>query len=182
MIGKNRFQEIRLERKAFVRIRAANVQRSHAVAFAFLDGNRDVSGLAVLGAHHGNRNRPRQAGAVDVLRFHDRIFHQHFEISVVLIETADADFQIFVQFWTVEGLRHNVNRSQKTERNRDGTRIAHGANDAAARKRRVARDRNLADFYFGAFVDIEGELHGIRAGDAFVGRLHDGELPAMLGQ
>ncbi len=97
------------------------MQRSHVIAFTLLDGNRDVGGLAVLGAYDGNRNRSRQAAAVDVVRFHDRIFHQHFEISVVLVNAANADFQIFVQLGAVEGLRHDVNPSQGTERNRDGT-------------------------------------------------------------
>ncbi len=34
-------------------------------------------------------------------------------------------------------------------------------------------------FTLGPFVDIEDQLHGIGGGDAFVGRLHGGELVAV---
>ena len=38
----------------------------------------------------------------------------------------------------------------------------------------------VADFHLRPFVDIEDELHGVRGRDPLVGRLHRGELPAVL--
>ena len=63
-----------------------------------------------------------------------------------------------------------------------GPRIAHGADDLAAGKCGVARDDDLADLHLGAFIDVERELYGVRAGESFVGGLDGGELAAMLGQ
>ena len=51
-----------------------------------------------------------------------------------------------------------------------------------AGKRGVARDQDLADFHLRAFVDVEGELHGVRSGKSFVGGLDGRELAAVLGQ
>ena len=51
---ENRFQKIRLEEEPLVGICVAHVKRSHVVARAFLDRNRDVGGLAFLRAHQRN--------------------------------------------------------------------------------------------------------------------------------
>ena len=96
------------------------MQRAHAIAFAFFDGYRDVGGLAVLGSHEWNRNWPAHARAGEIHRLNDRVFYDHLEISIVLVQAADADFEIFLQLWTVEGLRQDVDSSQGTKWNGGG--------------------------------------------------------------
>ena len=52
--GENGFEIGNLEKEAFIGIRVAHVERAHAVPLAFLDGNRDVGGPALVDSHQGN--------------------------------------------------------------------------------------------------------------------------------
>ena len=63
-----------------------------------------------------------------------------------------------------------------------GPGVAHGADNFAGGKRRVSRDDNFADLHLGAFIDVERELYGVRAGEPFKGGLDGGELAAVLGE
>ena len=49
-------------------------------------------------------------------------------------------------------------------------------------ERLVAHDRDRPHLHLRPFIDIENQLHGVRRRDAFVGGLHRGELPAVLGE
>ena len=78
------------------------MQRAHAVALAFFDGNRDVGLPSLVRSNQGN-----SAGHEPLIYSHvldDRVFHQHLEIAVVLVNSADSDFHVFVQLGAVECL------------------------------------------------------------------------------
>src|SRR4029077_15941107 len=179
---KNGFEVRGLEKEALIGIGVAHMQRAHVVALAFFDGNGDVRLPALMDSNQGYAFR--QHSLIDGGVLNDRIFHQYLEISVVLVESADSDFHVFVKFGAVEGLGQHGNKigRHRAERNPVGLGIAHGADDFAAGKRGVARKKYFADLHFGAFIDVEGELYGVRAGEPFEGRFDAGVLAAVLGQ
>ena len=51
--------------------------------------------------------RGPQARAIDVHRIQDGVLDHNLEVTVVLVEFADADFQVFIELGSVEGLGHD---------------------------------------------------------------------------
>ena len=133
---KNPRQKIRLENQALVGIGAAETRLPMRYCSPSSIVNRDVRALAVLRADQ--RPGPGNAAAVIIHCLQYRIVHVHFEISVVLVEPADAHFHVFVQLGLVEGLAPDRNVSD-VERNRVGAVVAHRANEFPVGKRLVAR-------------------------------------------
>ncbi len=158
------FQIRGLEKEAFIGVRVAHMECAHVVPLALLNGNGDVGGPALVDSHQGNAFRKIPFFQRHVLN--NRVFHQHLEIPVVLIDPADPDFHVLVQFGPVEGLGKDRNkvRRHRPERNGDGPRVAHGADNLAGGERRIPGDENFADFHLGAFINIEGQLYSVRAG------------------
>jgi hypothetical protein len=178
--GENRFQIRGLEKEAFIRIRIAHVERAHVVSLALFDGYRDVCLPALVHSHQ--RNAFGKHPLIDGYVLNDRVLHQHFEISVVLIDPADSDFHVLIQLGAVKRLGQHRDKvwRHRPERYGGGPGIAHGAYDFAGGESGVSRDENFADLHLGAFIDVEGELYGVRAGEPFKGGLDGGELAAVL--
>src|SRR5258708_10450015 len=113
-----------LERQGLVRISADDLQRPHVVAFALLDGNGNVDGLAVAFSGY---ERDAEAGVRGVNVLKNGFANDHFEVAVVAIQAADTDFQIFAQLFAVIGLRE-YRDIPEVERNRVGPVVPHGSN------------------------------------------------------
>src|ERR1700685_3006996 len=103
------------------------------------------------------------------------------EVAVILIEPADTDLFVFVEFVLVERLTPNVDIGE-VQGNRDRPRMAHRANNPASRKSFVALDADLSDLDLWSFINVEDELHGVRCRDSLESRPHYGELAPMLGK
>src|SRR6202044_2717494 len=101
------------------------------------------------------------------------------EIAIVLVQAANADFEVFVKFFAIVGLGQNRDVPE-IERNSVGTIVFHGADEFAVAESVVADKLDPADFNFGAFVNFEDEDDGVAGGDAFVLRSDFGELAAVL--
>ena len=86
-------ERVDFEREGFVGVGADDFQRAHFVARAFFDGDGDVDGFAVGAAGE----RDAELVALGVVIFEDRAVGRDddLEVAVVLIEAADADFEIF---------------------------------------------------------------------------------------
>ena len=166
-------ERLALKREPFFRVGTANVELAHAIAVAFFNCDGDVGGLAVLSSHQGPW--PWDAGFIDVHGGDHRVRDFHFIVTIGLIEIADADFQVFVERGTIEGLAHHRDIPE-VERDAVGPVMFHRAQQTRARKRVVAREGNQTDLDLGSFVDVEGQLDGVRGGDAFVSRFDHGEL------
>ncbi len=116
---------------------------------------------------------------VDVLE--DRLADDDLEVAVVLIETADADFQIFVELFTVVGLvRTGISVMYRGIAY--GRSCLHGADQFAIAEGVIAGELNVADLDLGAFFDFEHQDDGVTGGDAFVLGRDFRELAAMLTQ
>src|SRR5882762_6772384 len=122
--GEDGPEGVDLKREGFIGIGADDFQRSHVVALALFDGNGDIHRFAVATA--GNRNAHAETGGVNI--FEDRIFHNHFEVAIVLIQTADAHFKIFVELFAVVGFGENGNVPE-IKRNGIRTIMAHRSNE-----------------------------------------------------
>ena len=174
---ENLLQCLYFERQGFVRIGAHNLQGPHLISRTFFNRNRDVHGLAVRLRHQGNGHAEFVAFRVDI--FKERFFYQDAEIAVVLIETANADFEIFVELVSVEGFRENA-EFRKVHRNCVRPVVAHGADQFAVAESMIAGEVDPSDFDFRAFFNFENQNHGVAARDAFDLRSDLGELPPVF--
>ena len=127
----------------------------------------------------GNRNA--LVRNIDVVQNRTIGGYHDAEVTVVLIESAYADFQVLVEFFAVVGLAQNGN-VPVIERNAVGTIVLHGADQLAVAERMVADEFDGADFNFGTFINLEDEDYGVARGDAFVLRGDFGELAAVLAE
>ena len=116
---------------------------------------------------------------IDVLD--DRIFHQHLEVAIVLIQAANSDFNVFDQFVVIVGLRHHV-YFREVQRNLIGPVVLHRPDQFPAAERVVPCELNFADFDLRAFIYLEDQDHCVARGDAFVFRRHGRKLPPVLAQ
>src|SRR6267142_1452914 len=175
--GEDGPEGVDLKREGFIGIGADDFQRSHVVALALFDGNGDIHRFAVATA--GNRNAHAETGGVNI--FEDRIFHNHFEVAIVLIQTADAHFKIFVELFAVVGFGENGNVPE-IKRNCVRTIVAHGANELAIAEGVIPGKFDLADLYLRPFFHFENQDDGIAGGNALVLRRNFGELASMLAE
>src|SRR5882762_6266984 len=166
---------INLKRKSFIGIGANDFQRAQLVALPFFDGNCDVDRFSVAAA--GDRNAHAETGGVDI--FEDRVFHNHFEVAIVLIQTADAHFKIFVELFAVVGFGENGN-VPKIKRNGVRTIMAHRSNELAIAESVIAFEFDLADLYLGSFFNFENQDDCVAGGDALVLRRDFSKLASML--
>ncbi len=113
------------------------------------------------------RQRNAEAVPFRIDIFENGLADDDLEIAVVLIEAADADFQIFVEFFAVVGLRENGDFGD-VQRNRVRTVVLHGANELAFAEGMIAGELNVADLDLGAFFDLEDQDDGVAGGDALV--------------
>src|SRR5271154_5763413 len=172
--GKRLLQNLLLENQTLVRIRTPERQLPHAKLRAFFHRNDNVGRLPVPVADQ--RETPIHIHGLQFLHVHN-----HLEVAVVLVQTSDAHFHIFVEFGAVEGLAHHRNVSD-VERNPVGPVISHRADDFRAGECLVSHDRDVPDLYLRSFVYVEHQLYGVRRGDAFVGGLYGRELVAVRRQ
>src|SRR6266436_1138701 len=175
--GENSLERIDLQRESFIRIGADNFQRAHLVAIALFDGNGDIDGFAVSASSY--RDAHAEAGRIDILE--NRILHDNFEVAIVLVQAADANFEIFVEFFAVVRFGEEGNVPE-VEGNGVGAIVSHGADELAIAERVIAGEFNLADLYLGTFVDFENEDDRVAGGDALVLRRDFGKLAAVLAQ
>ena len=175
--GEDVFEGVDFEREGFVGVGADDFQRAHLVAFAFFDGDGDVDGFAVGAAGEGNA----EAVALGVEIFEDGLADDYLEVAVVLIQAANADFEVFVELLGVVGLGED---GDVGEPEGDGIRavVTHRANDFAAAERVIAGEADVADFYLRSFFDLEDENDGVAGGDAFVLWRDFGVLVAVLAE
>ncbi len=175
MKRENALQRVDLQRQSFVRVRADDFQRTHVVAVAFFNGNGDVDCFPVGPARH--RHAHAEPCRVHVLQ--NRLSDYRLEIAVVLIQSAYADFHVFVQFFAV--VRFGQNRDvPKMERNRVGPVVAHRADDLAVAERVVAGELDASHLDLGPFVHFEHEDHRVARCDSLVLRRNFRELPPVL--
>ena len=113
--------------------------------------------------------------------FQNRLFDQHLEISVVLIQAADADFEIFVQLVAIVGLGQHRD-FREVQRNCVRTIMTHGADNLAVAEGMIAGELDMADLDLGAFFNFENENDGVAGSDSLVLRSDFGELPAVLAE
>src|SRR5467141_386428 len=113
--------------------------------------------------------------------FENRLADGNLEITVVAIETANADFQVFAQLFPVIGLCEHGDIPE-IKRNRVGAVVAHGADELAVAESVVAGELDSADLDLGAFLDFENENDGVAGSDAFVHRRDFGKLAAVFAQ
>jgi len=81
-----------LKREGFIGVGADDFQRSHVVPLALFDRNSDIDGFAVDRPAIGT---PMRKPVVSIFR--GQGLHNHFEVAIVLIQTADTDFEVFVE-------------------------------------------------------------------------------------
>ena len=86
---------------------------------------------------------------------------------MILIEAADADFQVLVQLVAVVGFRQHVD-IQEVHGNRKRPIMPHGANQLAVAEGMIAGEVDLPDFYLRSLFHLEGEDHGVAGRDALV--------------
>src|SRR6202030_4579608 len=91
------------KRERLVRIGADDFEAAHLVALALFDGDGNVNGFTLCAA----RQRNAQAVPLRVDIFQDGLADDDLEIAVVLIEAADAYFEIFVEFFAIVRLRED---------------------------------------------------------------------------
>ncbi len=175
--GENALERIDFEGEGFVGVGTDDFQRAHLVALTFLDGDGDIDGFAV--AAPGDGNAHAEALGVDILE--DGSVHDDFEIAIVLIEAADADFEIFVQFFAVVRFRKDRNVPE-IERNGVRAVVAHGANELAIAEGVIAGELDAPDLHLGPFLDFKDQDDGVAGGDALVLRRNFCELPAMFAE
>ncbi len=111
----------------------------------------------------------------------DRLADDHFEIAVVLVQSAHANFEVLVEFLAVVGLGEDRD-IREIQGNGVGAVVAHGANQLAVAERVIAGEFDVADLDLGAFFNLEHQDHGIAGGDALVLRRDFGELTAVLAE
>src|SRR5712675_989021 len=174
---KNGPNGIDLKRKSFIGIGANDFQRSHVVPLALFDRNSDIDGFAVGPA--GNRNAHAETGGVDI--FEDRVFHNHFEVAIILIQTADTDFEVFVELFAIVGFGENGN-VPKIKGNRVRAIMAHGANELAIAESVIAGKFDLAHLYLGPFFHFENQDDSVAGGDALVLRRDFSKLASVLAE
>src|SRR5258706_7774409 len=166
-----------LKREGFIGVGADDFQRSHVVPLALFDRNSDIDGFAVGPA--GNRNAHAETGGVDI--FEDRVFHNHFEVAIILIQTADTDFEVFVELFAIVGFGENGNVPE-IKGNRVRAIMAHGANELAIAESVIAGQFDLANFYLGPFFHFENQNDRVAGGNALVLRRDFGKLAPMLAE
>src|SRR6266853_2955630 len=113
--------------------------------------------------------------------FENGFANGNLEVTIVSIETANADFQILAQLFTVVSLCEHGNIPE-VERNRVRPVVTHSANQLAVAESVVSTELDFADLNLGAFLDLENENDGVAGGDAFVLRGDFRELAAVLAQ
>ena len=96
---ENTLQRVYLQREGLVWVSAHDLECSHRVSFAFLDGNRDVHGLARRSA--GKRDPVLPSFGIDI--FENGVLYQHLEIPIVLVQAADPHFDVLDQFVVIVG-------------------------------------------------------------------------------
>src|SRR5712675_1838491 len=175
--GEDGPKGIDLKRKSFIGIGANDFQRSHVVPLALFDRNSDIDGFAVGPA--GNRNAHAETGGIDI--FEDRVFHNHFEIAIILIQPADTDFEVFVELFAIVGFGENGN-VPKIKGNRVRAIMAHGANELAIAESVIAGKFDLANLYLGPFFHFENQDDRVAGGNALVLRRDFGKLAPMLAE
>src|SRR5579885_620146 len=175
--GEDAFQRVHFERQRLVRIRADDLQRAHAVPRALFNGNGDVHGFAVRAPHH----RHFHAESAGVHVFDDGVLDRHAEIAVVLIEAADAHFQVLIELVAVVRFGHNRN-VEEVQRNGVGAVVAHGANQLPVAECMVSREFDFADLDLGAFLDFEDQDHRVAGRDPFILRGDFCKLPPVFSQ
>ncbi len=164
--GKERFQCVNFEGQLLVWISADDFQRAHHVAIAFFDRNGDVDGLAVRFAEN-QRNAEAIVASIEVLDDWPVGRYERAEITVILIEAADADFEVFVQLVAVIRLGHHGNECE-VERDAVGPIVAHGTSQFAIAEGMIAGEFDLADFDLGAFLNFENQDDGVARCNAFI--------------
>ena len=126
---KNFLEEIGLKKEALIWIGAPNRQIPHPVFFALFDLDGDVGTLAVRAPN--SRQRQWQSRAILLDCVQDGFVNDDPEVSVILIESADSDFFVFVEFVLIEGLAPNVDIGE-VQGNRNRPRMPHRANNPAS--------------------------------------------------
>src|SRR6185369_14166435 len=174
---KDCFQRVNFERQGLVRVSAYDLERAHVVALALFNRNGDIDGFAVRAA--GKRNPQLVALGVEI--FQNRFADADLEVSIVLIEAADTDFDVLVELLAVVSLGQN-GEIRKPQRDRVRAIVAHRADNLAAAERVIAGEANVTHLDLGAFLNFENENDGVAGGDALVLRSNFGELPAVLAE
>src|ERR1700676_2524330 len=109
----------------------------------------------------------------------DGLLDENFEIAIVLVKAADANFQIFIQLLAIVSLGED---GDIPEVQGNGVRavVAHGANKLAVTERVVAGELDLADFYLGPFIDLKNEDDRVARSDTLELRRNLSKLPPVL--
>ena len=149
------------------------------VAVALFNCDGDVRALSAFAADpgHGNRN----PGAVLINRIQDWIVDNHTEESMVLVEAANPDFQVLIEFVAIESFIPDIDIGD-LQRNRDRTRVTHRTDQLSRGEGVVALELDFADLHLGSFIDVEDQLYRVGGGNLFVSGLYHGELAPVLGE
>src|SRR4029077_16517727 len=90
---------VRLENETLFGVTAPELNCSHFVLLPFFDRDRNICRFPVFRTDEWPRSRYSIAIFVDDLQ--NRILYQHFEVAIVLIESPDANFEVFIEFLPV---------------------------------------------------------------------------------
>ena len=169
------FESIDFKRERFVRIGADDFEAAHLVALALFDGNGNVNGFPLRAA----RERDAQAVPFRVDIFENWLADDDLEIAVVLIEAANAYFEIFVEFFAIVRLREDRYVGD-VQRDGVGPVVLHGPNQLAFAEPMIAGELDVADLDLRAFFNLEDQDDGVAGRDALILGCHLGELAPVL--
>src|SRR5258708_28744377 len=97
-LGESSLQCVDLEGQGIVRIGAYDFEGAHAETLALFDGDGDVDSLAVAFSGDQGNAEARMRG-INV--FENGFADGNLEVTIVSIETSNADFEILAQLLTV---------------------------------------------------------------------------------
>src|SRR5208282_4324126 len=105
---KNPRQDFGLENQPLVRIGASKRELAHPVQLALRNRDGDIRRLPVFGA---NDRKPGNSAAAFIYRFEILHVHDDLEVTVILIESSNAYFEVFIELRAIERLAHHRNVS-----------------------------------------------------------------------
>src|SRR5207245_8267183 len=102
-------------------------------------------------------------------------------VAVVLVQAADAHFEVFVELLAIVSLRENRDIPE-VQRNSVRPVVAHGAQELAVAESMIASELDLADLDLGTLHNLENENDRVTRGDALILRRDFGELAPVLAE